>query len=207
MVRTRVGYTGGSRRNPTYRSMGDHTEALEVEFDPSRISYDELLDNFWSGHDPGSPQFSVQYRNALFYHDEGQRAAALASRDRVAEVMKRGVTTAVEEAGTFYQAEDYHQKYYLRGSGPLWEEIRAIYPDGDGLVRSTAAARLNGYVGGYGTESEIEEGIEGLGLSTAGRGRLRELARTTPRRRACPLPRGSRSEGREGSAPELSAAR
>lgn len=195
------------RKDPTYRSLGDHTEAFEVEFDPERISYEDLLDIFWSGHDPEGPQYSVQYRSAVFYHDERQRSAALKSRDLLTAAGRGKITTAVEEAGTFYQAEDYHQKYYLRGSGALWEEFRKIYPDPGGLVRSTSAARVNGYLGGNGTEKEVEEVIGSLGLSGGGMRRLREYVQTTPRRRACPIPsRAGASGKRGGGARELSAA-
>ena len=205
MVRTRVGYTGGTRKDPTYRSLGDHTEAFEVEFDPDRISYEDLLDIFWSGHDPEGPQYSVQYRSAVFYHDERQREAALKSRDILASAGKEKITTAVEEAGTFYQAEDYHQKYYLRGSGGAANELRAIYPDPGDFLRSTAVARVNGYLGGNGTEEEVEREIGSLGLSEGGQRRLREYVQSSPRR-ACPLPSREGAGKRGGGARELSVA-
>jgi peptide-methionine (S)-S-oxide reductase len=150
VLRTTVGYTGGTRENPTYERLGDHTEAVEVEYDPAQISYGELLRVFWSSHDPRSPAWARQYRNAIFYHTEEQRRLALASRTAVATDLGEEVATDIEPAGRFYPAEDYHQKYVLRGNRSLWAALLAAYPSEQALLDSTVAARLNGYLGGYG---------------------------------------------------------
>ena len=76
MIRTRVGYTGGTLENPTYHHLGDHTESVQVDYDPARIDYAALLDAFWQGHNPAASSFSRQYMAAVFYHDETQRQLA-----------------------------------------------------------------------------------------------------------------------------------
>lgn len=113
------GYTGGTTPDPTYRSMGDHAEAVEVIFDPAEISYERLLSVFWSNIDPtdeGGQFFDrgSQYRTAIFVLDPAQEAAAEASLAANAARLNQPVYTAVLPAGPFYPAEDYHQDYYLK---------------------------------------------------------------------------------------------
>ena len=179
MVRTRVGYAGGSAPKPTYRNLGDHAETIQIDYDPTQISYEELLEIFWQSHSPTSAPWSRQYMSMILYHNEQQRRLALASRD--SEAVRRGgrIFTEILPAGRFYRAEGYHQKYGLRGMSELMEEFRAMYPDGDDFVNSTAAARVNGYLGGHGTLEALEAEIDSLGLSPAGQQRL--LAIVAPR--------------------------
>lgn len=119
---TAVGYTGGSVDRPSYEHVCSgrtgHAEAVRVEYDPQVISYDELLAAFWSLHDPTTlnrqgPDVGTQYRSAVFYHDEQQRAAAEASREReqASGRYRRPIVTELLPAGEFYLAEDYHQQY------------------------------------------------------------------------------------------------
>lgn len=176
MVRTRVGYAGGTKRNPTYHSMGDHAESIQVDFDPSVLGYAELLDLFWSCHNPCDRAYSRQYMSAIFFHDEGQKRLALETKDR--EEKRRGrIATEILPLGTFTVAEDYHQKYYLRGEREIAKELLAVYPDPAAFRESTAAARLNGYIGGDGSAAALQGEIGRLGLSPAGRDRLRGYVR------------------------------
>ncbi len=177
MVRTRVGYAGGKKRNPTYHSLGDHTETLQLDYDPARISYEELLEIFWNSHSPTRRSWSKQYMVAVFYHDEAQRQLALASKAQQAAKYAAEITTEILPATEFYLAEDYHQKYMLRYTSELLDEYRAIYPDPKDFVNSTATARVNGYVSGYGELDQLQVELESLGLSPAGRKRLVEFAR------------------------------
>ncbi len=173
MVRTRVGYAGGTKKNPNYGSLGDHTETVEVQFDPARVSYEELLRVFWASHDPGERPWSRQYRAMVLYRGDEQRRAAERSRDELAARLGIPVRTEILPAGEFYPAEEYHQKYYLRSRPRLWEELRAVYPDPRDLTASTAAARVNGYLGGNGTRERFAAEAADLGLSP---GALEELA-------------------------------
>lgn len=170
MVRTRVGYAGGTKESPTYRSLGDHTETIQIDYDPERVTYEDLLEVFWREHNPFAPAYGRQYMAAVFYHDEEQRRAAEAGRDRIAARSEREVATKILPAGTFWQAEDYHQKYALRQTADVMREFRRIYPEGDGFTDSTAAARANGWLGGCGTPEDVERDLPRMGLSeTAGR--------------------------------------
>jgi methionine-S-sulfoxide reductase len=176
-----VGYAGGTTPSPTYRSIGDHSETLQVDYDPERISYAELLEVFWESHDPTARPWSRQYMSILFYHDEDQRRQAEASRDQQAEGRGRTIHTEIVPFSGFTLAENYHQKYRLRHVPELFRELSAIYPEPGDLVNSTAAARVNGYVGGYGTLEALEAGIADLGLSPAAQEKLLELVRARTR--------------------------
>lgn len=150
-----------------------------MDFDPSRISYEQLLTVFWASHHPGSHPWSRQYMNAVFYHNEAQQRLALASKKQIADKSKGEVYTEVLSAIEFYPAEDYHQKYYLRGVSKLYDEMHCIYPNDRDFNNSTAAARLNGYLGGYGSKTNFQSELDSLGLSPAGRALL--LAKVTGR--------------------------
>ena len=172
MVRTRVGYSGGTTIAPTYFSLGDHSETLQLDYDPARTNYAALLKVFWAAHDPTVKCGTRQYMPAIFYHDQVQKA--LAEQTKAAEARQRGhdIHTSILPASTFYLAEDYHQKYYLTLDPLLLQEIKRHYPSTTDLIRSTAAARLNGYVGGFGTLAALQAEIHSLGLTAAGRSRL-----------------------------------
>jgi peptide-methionine (S)-S-oxide reductase len=176
VVRTRVGYTGGKKRNPTYHSLGDHTETLQIDYDPTQISYELLLEVFWNSHNPTRRSWSSQYKAAVFYHNEDQKAAALASSAEQA-AQKGQIGTEIIPATEFYLAEDYHHKYTLRYNSELLDEFRAIYPDPGDFVNSTATARVNGYMSGYGDMAQLQAEVDSLGLSTQGCQRLLEAVR------------------------------
>jgi len=122
VLQTAVGFTGGTTRNPTYRqvcsSRTGHAEAVEVVIDPSKISYEKLLDAFWATHNPTQinrqgPDFGSQYRSAIFCLNEPQLAAAEASKRAPAQSGQypRKIVTQIAPAGPFYRAEEYHQQY------------------------------------------------------------------------------------------------
>ena len=122
---TRVGYTGGKKQKPTYEDVctgkTGHAEAVEIEYDPSAVSYDELLDIFWKMHDPTTlnrqgPDVGSQYRSVIFYSNDAQKKSALASKERLGRSgkYKDKVVTEIIPAGKFYPAEDYHQKYDMK---------------------------------------------------------------------------------------------
>jgi methionine-S-sulfoxide reductase len=176
-----VGYAGGTTKNPTYHSLGDHTETIQIDFDPAKISYEQLLDIFWRAHEPTGRSWSRQYMAAVFYHTAAQQHAAKTSRDR--EAARRGakVHTQILPATEFTLAEDYHQKYRLQQDPALLKEFRSIYPDWRALVDSTAAARVNGYLAGQARAAEAQAEIGQLGLSPAGQERLLRAVRSRSR--------------------------
>jgi len=125
VISTVSGYTGGTEENPTYEQVSagktGHLEAIEVTYDPAKVSYAQLLDVFWKNIDPtqNNGQFvdiGPQYRTAIFYRNEEQRRLALESRNRLQESRKFGnpIATEIRPAMTFYSAEDYHQDYYIK---------------------------------------------------------------------------------------------
>jgi len=125
VIKTTVGYTGGHTPNPTYKEVSGgasgHIEAIEVEYDPNKVTYTELLDIFWKNIDPtqADGQFcdmGKQYRSAIFTHNSKQKKLATTSREALDQsgVLKSKIVTELTPASTFYAAEDYHQDYYLK---------------------------------------------------------------------------------------------
>ena len=125
VVSTTSGYIGGHKKNPTYEEVSagvtGHTEAVEIVFDPKKVSYEKLLEVFWKNHDPtaNNRQFcdtGTQYRPAIFWHDEAQKKAAEGSRAEIEKTKKfrERIITPVERATEFWPAESYHQDYHLK---------------------------------------------------------------------------------------------
>jgi peptide-methionine (S)-S-oxide reductase len=158
--------------------MGDHSESIRIEYDPTRVSYEALLDIFWENHSPGARSFSRQYASFIFYHSEEQRKSAIASRERTAARIKGHIYTEIVPASTFYPAEAYHQKYGLRSEKEIMREFSSFYPADHQFVASTAAARVNGYVSGEGTMEELEAELGSLGLSEEGCRILRKIVKS-----------------------------
>ena len=122
VVATAVGYEGGVTENPTYKEVctdrTGHAEVVQVEFDPSKVSYEHLLEVFWANHDPTQvnrqgPDFGSQYRTVVFFHSPEQQAIAEASKQKLADSgkLRRPIATEIVPAQTFYKAEEYHQQY------------------------------------------------------------------------------------------------
>ncbi len=168
MVRTRVGYAGGTSPDPTYRSIGDHTEALQVDFDPAVVSYDQLLAQFWQQHEPCAASWSRQYQAILFYSDPAQAAAAQRSAAAVHEVQGRTLTTEVRALDRFYVAEDYHQKYALRRDNRLVAALRQHYPTEAELRDAPVSAKLNAYCYGELPFDELRAELARLGFEALG---------------------------------------
>lgn len=136
--------------------MGDHTETIQVDYDPRIVGYDELLDVFWDAHDPRRRTFSRQYRSAILYETEEERIAAEVSKARI-ESERGRVTTDIEPLERFHRAEDYHQKYLLRQRHDLIDALIVVHGDDTAMVDSTAAARINGWLGGFGDAGDVAE--------------------------------------------------
>jgi peptide-methionine (S)-S-oxide reductase len=126
--RTAVGYMGGTFKNPSYEDVCSdktgHVEVVEIEYDPTQVTYEELLEKFWSIHDPTQlnrqgPDYGTQYRSVIFYHNQHQNVLAQTSKEKLSKSKKfsKAIVTEITQADTFYRAEDYHQKYLQkRGS-------------------------------------------------------------------------------------------
>jgi peptide-methionine (S)-S-oxide reductase len=121
VVDVTVGYSGGALENPTYKDVCSgttgHAEVVEVEYDPSKVSFEELLEVFWENHDPTTPNrqgpdVGTQYRSAIFFHTPEQEAAARASKEQAQARFKNPIVTEITPAAEFYRAEEYHQRYF-----------------------------------------------------------------------------------------------
>ncbi len=176
MVRTRVGYAGGMKINPTYYDLGNHSETIQIDYDPTQITYQKLLNVFWDSHHPTVQSRSRQYMSAIFYHNEEQKRLALETKNREEANLASGkIYTEIIPASDFYLAEAYHQKHYLQSVPDILGEFQSMYPNIKDFVDSTAVARVNGYVGGNGTLATLQEELSSLGLSAAGNKKLLDI--------------------------------
>jgi len=121
-----VGYSGGKTLNPTYKDVctgrTGHAEVVHLTYDPDKVTYQELMDHFWKMHDPTTLNrqgldVGTQYRSAIFYYDSEQRNLAKDSMRKVASKMQKAIVTEVSQAGEFWRAEEYHQRYFEKNPG------------------------------------------------------------------------------------------
>eukprot|EP00250_Pteridium_aquilinum_P004632 c14844_g1_i1 orf=152-889(+) len=153
VLRTTAGYTGGSKLNPEYRNVGDQAEAVEVEYNPQAIKYEQLLDLFWSSHDPTQvfgqgPDVGDQYRSAIFFQGPEQEKLAMLSKAREEAKLVDGIlTTEIQPAGIFFPAEVEHQKFELRRNSQLMQLLGSVGIHED-LSWSHLGTRLNAYAAG-----------------------------------------------------------
>ncbi|MFF2889686.1 peptide-methionine (S)-S-oxide reductase MsrA [Paenibacillus sp. NPDC057967] len=171
VVRTRVGYAGGTTDKPIYREMGDHTECVQLEYDSDTVAFEELVAIFWERHQPVNINGykGKQYQSLLFYENESQRSAI----DRVLLKRERSglgrPETDIVPCSAFYAAEERHQKYYLKRYPQAIEALSTRYPTQPQLNDSTIAARLNGLAKGYTSMERIKNDIETWQISDAER--------------------------------------
>ncbi|QXE01388.1 peptide-methionine (S)-S-oxide reductase [Terribacillus sp. DMT04] len=160
VLHTRVGFAGGTKLNPTYRQMGDHTETVEITYDLDMVSLEELLRKFWQNHNPNRPVYKErQYISLLLYRNADQK--------RVMEMVKLHLETEQDEAiyteiaplHQFTEAEPHHQKYYLKRFKRATEQLMTCFPDEANFHHSTIVARLNGFVREYGTLAAIKQEV------------------------------------------------
>ena len=155
VVRTRAGYAGGTKTDPTYHSLGDHTEVVQVAFDPDVIGYSELVERAFRQHDPHSQTRKAQYQNVVLTETQAQ-GAALAEFLRKRGLEPDAIGTRIEQLTRFYTAEAYHQKYKLRSQAGFMDAFDEAGYDDEALRESPAAAKLNGYVAGNGSGTADE---------------------------------------------------
>lgn len=172
VMRTRVGYAGGQQPEPTYKHLGDHTESVQLDYDPQKLSFPQLLQMFWSGHNPAKQVWGRQYMSVIFYHDPQQQQQA---RQSLQEQSMGGMfrfPTELWPLARFYPAEPYHQKHYLQRHKGLMKELSGRFADAAALLDSTVAARLNGALAGFGEPAELLPELGGLGLAAKDAARL-----------------------------------
>lgn len=162
--RTRVGYTGGSTDVPEYHNLSDHTEAIQMDFDPTVFSFEKLAELFCRRHGPGSKTRKQQYMWAFWYHSDEQADAIRSAQQRAIGEFGANLDLHVAPVMPFYRAEDRHQKHQLHRS-PLMAEFRRMYPRFHDIVDSTAAARVNGLLAGKGDVSLLSREVTDYGIS------------------------------------------
>ncbi|VDK70085.1 unnamed protein product [Litomosoides sigmodontis] len=146
VLATRVGYAGGTTLLPNYRNIGDHTEITEVQFDEKIISYDKILDCFWANHDP-TTMYKKQYQSAILYINDQQKETAQESLKKLQQKYgDRKLVTYIKKLVRFYQAEDYHQKYWLRCQTAILNKLNLSDEE---VVSSPLAAKVNAFMAGY----------------------------------------------------------
>lgn len=181
VVRTRTGYAGGTLADPTYRRIGDHTETIEVEFDPAVLTYEEILRIFWNNHNPININGykGRQYQSMLLYRSPGQREAIQHVLEELRASGKEEPATEIHPFTIFYPAEEKHQKYYLKRHPDAVGKLLGLYSSISDMDRSTLAARLNGLAKGYTNRSGIVEEVKRWPLPEREReriiGRVKEI--------------------------------
>lgn len=145
---------------------------MQLDFDPSVITYEELLEVFFASHDACRRGASRQYMSAIFYHDLNQKRAAEEAKRREEQRLGKTVQTQLLPASIFYLAEDYHQKYALQADRTVMADFTRMYPEFADIVDSTAATRANAYLYGYGELEQLQRELDSLGLSEESEKRL-----------------------------------
>ncbi|MFD0673880.1 peptide-methionine (S)-S-oxide reductase MsrA [Cohnella sp. GCM10027633] len=150
VVRTRVGYAGGTTAEPMYRDMGDHSEVVEIDFDPAIVPLERLLETFWTNHNPVNINGykGRQYQSMLLYRDEEQEEAFHRVKDLM-ETSQGSLATEIAPLRAFHLAEPRHQKYYVKRFPDAMAKLCKRYPDEEALHASTLTARLNGLAKGF----------------------------------------------------------
>ncbi|PSQ97608.1 MAG: methionine sulfoxide reductase [Bacteroidetes bacterium SW_9_63_38] len=175
VIRTRVGYAGGTTAAPTYDDIGDHIETVWIEYDPAQVDYAGLLLLFWASHDPTCAPFKRQYQPALFPQTDRQAEQARAS--RTARKQETGaLTTEIIAEASFHRAESYHQNYKLRRHPVLFDAVRQNYPTDEAFISAPAATLVNGYVGGHRAPRHLDGDLPRLSLPREAAQRLRTVA-------------------------------
>ena len=147
VVRTRVGYAGGTKADPTYHALGDHSEAVQVDYDPVELSFADLLAIAFRNHEPRSQPKKRQYQNVVFYESEAEREA-IADYVAASDWPEDAVETRIESLDAFHLGEDYHQKFNLGNEPALERPFEEAGYDADDLRESPAAAKINAHAAG-----------------------------------------------------------
>jgi peptide-methionine (S)-S-oxide reductase len=147
--------------DPTYRKMGDHTETVQIDFDPAVLSYEEVLRHFWRNHYPNRDEYKGRQSISLLrFHDARQKAAIEQVKMEMEAELGEAIETEIALFTDFTPAEARHQKYYLKRYPKVLDQLKDLYPDEQLLEGSTFAARLNGFVKGYGNREALKREIE-----------------------------------------------
>ncbi|MFF2482298.1 peptide-methionine (S)-S-oxide reductase MsrA [Paenibacillus sp. NPDC058071] len=161
VISTQTGYAGGAAEYPTYRNMGDHTETVQLRFDPSKLPFESIVRLFWNSHNPNNINGykGDQYKSLLFWQTEEQRDAIGRVLQERNERGETGAETEVCPYEHFWPAEDRHQKYYLKRYPDAVRQLELLFLHLDAPMETTLAARLNGVAKGYANLSAVKDEI------------------------------------------------
>lgn len=179
VIRTRTGFAGGTTASPSYRKMGDHTETVQIEFDPSVLSFEDIIRAFWAHHTSTNrtDYGERQYLSLLFYHDEQQKQTIERVKRELEDERNERIETEIGPFSAFTQAEERHQKYHLKRFKRAAEKLSAHFPLPDSFTDSTLTARLNGFVKEYTTLDKIEEEVQGWAIPDQSKEQLADFIR------------------------------
>jgi peptide-methionine (S)-S-oxide reductase len=176
VIRTRVGYAGGTTPNPTYKQMGDHTECIEIDFDPQIIGFDEIVKHFWSSHNPYRGTYKGrQYLSILLFHDAEQKEMIERVKEGLEKSLAEKIDTEIASYQGFTLAEERHQKYYLKRYPKAMERLMSYYETHQQMVDATLVARINSFVKGYGTLAALKAEMAGWNIPGETKEKLVEL--------------------------------
>lgn len=182
VLRTRVGYSGGRSTNPTYKSSDQHTEVVEIDYDPTQISYEDLVEIFFAKHNETLKPYDVRVKSLIFYRNDEQKRVAERILERIRSEAPEDeyVYTELKSFEVLYLAEDEHQNRSLKLEPSIYNEIKQMYETEENILNSILAAKLNGYIYGYGSPEGALELLEKSGLSEPSRLRLLEVIENRP---------------------------
>lgn len=176
VLRTRVGYAGGTTVNPVYRKMGDHTETVQIDFDPTTLNYEDVLRHFWDNHYPNRDEYKGrQYISLLRFHSTAQEAAITRIKEEMETKLGEEIETDIAPYDHFTLAEERHQKYYLKRYPRILEQLAPHYSNEEELRNSIFAARLNGFAKGFGSREKLMAEIAYWNISEQNRRVLSEI--------------------------------
>lgn len=179
VIHTCTGYAGGTTAAPTYREMGDHTEVVQLTFNPQLLSFEEIVKRFWDSHNPVNinDYKGNQYRSLLMVHNDRQSAAIQHMIEQWRELGQSEPATAIIPYSVFYRAEDRHQKYYLQRYPDAMEKLGMLFSTQAELLGSTLAARLNGLAKGYTNLAIVIKELEQWDMDSSAREQMLALIR------------------------------
>ena len=175
VLRTRVGYAGGDSTTPSYDDLGNHIEVFEVDYDPDLLSYEDMVHLYFQFYDATARPFSQRVTPVIYYRNAAEQVIAEDVKLSIENSSEKGIFTVIRPLEVFYLAEEKHQLSYLKQESSLYKEIREIFIEDDALLLSILASKLNGFIAGYGSETDLTYVLKGSGLSDASLDRLKTI--------------------------------
>lgn len=182
VLRTRVGYSGGRSTNPSYKVVDLHTEVVEIDYDPDVISYEDLIDVFFSAHNETLRPYDQRVKSLIFYRNDEEYEIAKTKLDAIRQATpeEESVYTELKAFEVFYLAEPEHQNRSLKLETSLYKELKQIFETEEDMLLSILVSKLNGYIYGYGDMEGATELLDKSGLSEASKNRVIEVIENRP---------------------------